>query len=112
MFFYPIISNQAQFTFEQIDPPDPKITSTIGVTLIFHSLRVKISNMKQVIKRIRISELSEIVKQMGINQNTMVDFTSETTQDNLLAIMDLIAKEAHENGLTEEILAELLADDT
>jgi hypothetical protein len=68
--------------------------------------------MKQVIKQIRISELSEIVKQMGINQNTMVDVTIETTQDDLLEIMDLIGKEAHENGLTEEILEELLADES
>ncbi len=68
--------------------------------------------MKQVIKRIKISELSEIVKQMGINQNTMVDVTIETTQDDLLAIMDLIGKEAQENGLTEEILEELLADES
>lgn len=68
--------------------------------------------MKQVIKRIKISELSEIVKQMGINQNTMVDVTIETTQDDLLAIMDLIGKEAQENALTEEILEELLADES
>ncbi len=68
--------------------------------------------MKQVIKQIRISELSEIVKQMGINQNTMVDVTIETTKDDLLAIMDLIGKEAQENGLTEEILEELLADES
>jgi hypothetical protein len=68
--------------------------------------------MKQVIKRIRISELSEIVNQMGISQNTMVDVTIETTQDDLLAIMDLIGKEAQENGLTEEILEELLADES
>jgi hypothetical protein len=68
--------------------------------------------MKQVIKRIRISELSEIVNQMGINQNTMVDVNIETTQDDLLVIMDLIGKEAQENGLTEEILEELLADES
>jgi hypothetical protein len=68
--------------------------------------------MKQVIKRIRISELSEIVNQMGISQNTMVDVTIETTQDDLLAIMDLIGKESQENGLTEEILEELLADES
>jgi hypothetical protein len=68
--------------------------------------------MKQVIKRIRISELSEIVNQMGISQNTMVDVTIETTQDDLLAIMDLVGKEAQENGLTEEILEELLADES
>ena len=68
--------------------------------------------MKQVIKQIRISELSEIVKQMGMNQNTMVDVTIETTNDDLLEIMDLIGKEAHKNGLTEEILEELLADES
>lgn len=68
--------------------------------------------MKQVIKQIRISELSEIVKKMGINQNTMVDVTIETTQDDLLTIMYLIGKEAQENGLTEEILEELLADES
>jgi hypothetical protein len=68
--------------------------------------------MKQVIKRIRISELSEIVNPMGINKNTMVDVTIETTQDDLLAIMDLIGKEAQENGLTEEILEGLLADES
>jgi hypothetical protein len=69
-------------------------------------------DIKQVIEQIRISRLSEIVKQMGINQNTMVDVTIETTQDDLLAIMDLIGKEAQENGLTEEILEELLADES
>jgi hypothetical protein len=68
--------------------------------------------MKQVIKRVRISELSEIVNQMGINQNTMVDVTIETTQDDLLAIMDLIDKEAQKNALTEEILEDLLTDES
>jgi hypothetical protein len=68
--------------------------------------------MKQVIKQIRISELSEIVKQMGINQNMMVDVTIETTKDDLLALMDLIGNEAQQNGLTEEILEELLADES
>ena len=58
------------------------------------------------------SELSEIVKQMGINQNTMVDVTIETTKDDFLAIMDLIGKEAQANGLTEEILEELLTDES
>jgi hypothetical protein len=73
---------------------------------------VKVASMKQVIKQIRISELSEIVNQMGISQNTMVDVTIETTQDDLLAIMNLIGKEAQENGLTAEILEELLADES
>ena len=68
--------------------------------------------MKQVIKRIRISELAEIVKQMGISQNMMVDVTIETTNDNLLVVMDIIGKEAHKNGLTEEILEGLLADES
>jgi hypothetical protein len=37
---------------------------------------------------------------------------SEPTKDDLLAIMDLIGKEAQENGLTEEILEELLTDES
>ena len=68
--------------------------------------------MKQVIKRIRISELLEIVKQMDINQNTMVDVTIETAKDDLLVMMDIIGKEAQENGLTAEILEGLLADES
>ena len=68
--------------------------------------------MKKVIKQIRISELSEFVKQMDINQNTMVDVTIETTKDDLLVMIDAIGKEAQENGLTEEILEGLLADES
>ena len=68
--------------------------------------------MKKVIKQIRISELSELVKQMDINQNTMVDVTIETTKDDLLVMIDAIGKEAQENGLTEEILEGLLADES
>ncbi len=68
--------------------------------------------MKQVIKRIRISELFDIVKQMGISQNMIVDVTIETTKDDLLVMMDIIGKEAQENGLTEEILEGLLADES
>jgi hypothetical protein len=37
---------------------------------------------------------------------------SEPTKDDLLTIMDLIGKEAQENGLTEEILEELLTDES
>ena len=66
--------------------------------------------MKQVIEQIMISQLSELVKQIDINQNTMVDVTIETTKDDLLGMMDIIGKEAQENGLTEEILEGLLAD--
>ena len=68
--------------------------------------------MKQVIKRIRISELSELVKLMDINQNTMVDVTIETANDDLFVMMDIIGKEAQENGLTAEILEGLLADES
>ena len=68
--------------------------------------------MKKFIKQIRISELSELVKQMDINQNTMVDVTIETTKDDLLVMIDAIGKEAQENGLTEEILEGLLADES
>ena len=68
--------------------------------------------MKQVIEQIMISQLSELVKQIDINQNTMVDVTIETTKDDLLGMMDIIGKEAQENGLTEEILEGLLADES
>jgi hypothetical protein len=68
--------------------------------------------MKQIIKRIRISEISDIMNQIGINQNMMVDVTIETAQDDLLVMMDIIGKEAQENGLTEEILEGLLADES
>ena len=68
--------------------------------------------MKQVIEQIMISQLSELVKQIDINQNTMVDVTIETTKDDLLVMMDIIGKEAQENGLTEEILEGLLADES
>lgn len=69
-------------------------------------------SMKQVIKQIRISELSDIVKQMNFNQNMVVDVTIETAKDDLLALMDSIGKEAQANGLTAEILEELLADES
>ena len=68
--------------------------------------------MKQVIKQIRLSELSELVKQMDINQNTIVDVTIETANDDLLVMMDIIGKEAQANGLTAEILEGLLADES
>jgi hypothetical protein len=47
--------------------------------------------------------MKQVIKQISI---------SETTKDDLLAIMDLIGKEAQENGLTEEILENLLTDES
>jgi hypothetical protein len=68
--------------------------------------------MKQTIKHIKISEIIEVIQRMGINQNTLINLTIETLEDDILTVFDRIGKEAQYKGLTEEKLAELLADES
>jgi hypothetical protein len=68
--------------------------------------------MKQTIKHIKISEIIEVIQRMGINQNTLINLTIETLEDDILTVFDRIGKEAQDKGLTEEKLAELLADES
>jgi hypothetical protein len=52
---------------------------------------------------------------LGFNPDQVINLTiesSEFPEDSLLNVMDRIGKKAQENGLTEEILDELLADES
>jgi hypothetical protein len=70
---------------------------------------LEIPAMKQTIKQIKIGEVSAAIQRMGIGQNTMINITVETIEDDLLTVFDRIGAEAQTKGLTEEILEELLA---
>ncbi len=68
--------------------------------------------VKQTINQIKISEISEAIQQMGIDRDTMINLTIETIEDDFLVVFDRIGKEARDKGLTEEVLAGLLADES
>jgi len=68
--------------------------------------------MKQTIQKIKISQINEFIQSIGINQDTIINLTIETVEDDFLNVFNHIAQEAKANGLTEEILEELLADES
>lgn len=68
--------------------------------------------MKQTIKKIKISDIPEAIQRMGIDRETMINLTIETVEDDLLSVFAQIGQTAQEQGLTEEILEELLADES
>jgi hypothetical protein len=70
---------------------------------------LEIPAMKQTIKQIKIGEVSAAIQRMGISQDTMINVTVETIEDDLLTVFDRIGAEAQTKGLTEEILEQLLA---
>ena len=71
--------------------------------------------MKQTLNNIQVSDLPNVINNLGFQPNQVINLTiesSEFPEDNLLSVMDRIGKKAQENGLTEEILNELLADES
>ena len=68
--------------------------------------------MKQVIKSIRVSEIPTLIAQLGLSPEQEVNLTIEETSDSLLSIMDKVGAKAQAKGLTEDKLAELLADES
>jgi ferritin-like protein len=66
--------------------------------------------MIQTIKQIKISEIVEAIQRMGVNQDTLINQSIETVEEEILTVFNRIGKEAQNKGLTEEILEELLAD--
>ena len=70
------------------------------------------SVMIQTIKQIKISEIVAAIQRMGVNQDTLINLTIETIEEDILTVFNRIGKEAQAKGLTEEILEELLADES
>ena len=68
--------------------------------------------MKQTIKKIKLSDIPDAIKRMGLDRETTINLTIETVEDDLLSKFDNIGQTAQEKGLTEEILSELLADES
>lgn len=68
--------------------------------------------MKQTIKKIKISDIPEAIERMGIDRETMINLTIETVEDDLLAVFAQIGQTAQKEGLTDEILTRLLADES
>ena len=69
--------------------------------------------MKQTLCNIQVSDLSNVINNLGFKPDQVINLTiesSEYSEENLLSVMDRIGKKAQENGLTEEILNDLLAD--
>ncbi|MEB3189581.1 MAG: hypothetical protein VKL42_04475 [Snowella sp.] len=68
--------------------------------------------MKQTLSNITVSELPKLISDLGFQPDQVVNLTIESSEDDLLSLMARIGKKAQENGLTEEILNELLADES
>lgn len=71
--------------------------------------------MKQTIKQIKISDIPDALQRMGISQDTTINLTIETVEDeqeDILTLFQEIGQEAQAKGLTDEILEELLADES
>lgn len=68
--------------------------------------------MKQTIKQIKISQIPDVIQGMGINEETMINLTIETVEEDILKVFQEIAQEAESKELTEEILTQLLADES
>jgi hypothetical protein len=49
---------------------------------------------------------------MGVNQDTIINLTIEIVEDDILTLFNQIGQEAQAKGLTEEILEELLTDES
>lgn len=68
--------------------------------------------MQQTIKQIKISEIGNAIQRMEVNQDTLINLTIETIEEDILTIFNRIGKEAKSKELTEENLEELLADES
>lgn len=68
--------------------------------------------MKQTIKEIKVSDIFDIINSLNLSQEDIINITIETCENDVLKVFNDIAIEAEEKGLTEEILAELLADES
>ena len=68
--------------------------------------------MQQTIKQIKMSEIGNAIQRMEVNQNTLINLTIETVEEDILTIFNRIGKEAKSKELTEENLEELLADES
>ena len=71
--------------------------------------------MKQTLCNIQVSDLSNVINNLGFKPDQVINLTiesSEYSEENVLSVMDRIGKKAQENGLTEEILNDLLADES
>jgi ACT domain-containing protein len=71
--------------------------------------------MKQTLKQIKISDIPDALQRLGISQDTTINLTIETVeeeQEDILTLFQQIGQEAQAKGLTEEILEELLATES
>ncbi|MEQ9369071.1 MAG: hypothetical protein RIG63_08565 [Coleofasciculus chthonoplastes F3-SA18-01] len=71
--------------------------------------------MKQTLKQIKISDIPDALQRLGISQDTTINLTIETVeeeQEYILTLLQQIGQEAQAKGLTDEILEELLADES
>lgn len=71
--------------------------------------------MKQTLCNIQVSDLSNVINNLGFKPDQVINLTiesSEYSEENLLSVMDRIGNKAQKDGLTEEILNDLLADES
>lgn len=67
---------------------------------------------KKVIKNVKVKDIPNLIALLKLSPETTVNLTIEQIDEDLLLIMDKISKAAAEKGLTEDKLAELLADES
>ena len=69
--------------------------------------------MKQILKKVKVSDIPKLIAQLGLSGEQEVNLTiEETSEENLLEIMDKIGEKAQAKGLAEAQLTELLADES
>jgi hypothetical protein len=68
--------------------------------------------MREIVRNIRVSEIPNLIAQLGFSPEQEVNLTIEESSEDILSIMDRVGKKAKERGLTEDKLAELLADES
>jgi len=71
--------------------------------------------MKQTIKQIKISDIPKAIQYLGISEDTTINLTIETIEEqpeDILNLFQKIGREAQQKGLTDTILQELLADES
>lgn len=67
---------------------------------------------KKIIKNVKVKDIPNLIALLKLSPEKTVNLTIEQIDEDLLSIMDKISKAAAEKGLTEDKLAELLADES
>lgn len=71
--------------------------------------------MKEIIRNVKVSDIPTVIRKLGWSENTRVHLTIESQDEATHALMDIVNDiriHAKSQGLTDEKLEELLADES